>query len=53
MKSEILSLLYPDYTRLLASSVSEMEPDWPNRLLEVRARKPYHCKTLHPANVSL
>lgn len=53
MKSEILSLLYPDYTRLPLSSVSEMDPNWPTRLLEVPARELYHCKTLHPAHVPL
>ena len=37
MKSEILSPPYPDYTKLLLSSVPEMDPDWLTGLLEQRA----------------
>ncbi len=36
MKSEILSPPYPDYTKLLLSSVPEMDPDWLTGLLEER-----------------
>ncbi|MDH3221017.1 MAG: ABC transporter ATP-binding protein [Gammaproteobacteria bacterium] len=39
MKSEILSPPYPDYTKLLLSSVPEMDPDWLTGLLEQRARE--------------
>ena len=39
MKSEILSPPYPDYTKLLLSSVPEMDPDWLTGLLEERARE--------------
>ena len=38
MKSEILSPPYPDYTKLLLSSVPEMDPDWLTGLLEERSR---------------
>ena len=37
MKSEILSPPYPDYTKLLLSSVPEMDPDWLTGLLKERA----------------
>jgi peptide/nickel transport system ATP-binding protein len=37
MKSEILSPPYPDYTKLLLSSVPEMDPDWLTELLKERA----------------
>ena len=36
MKSEILSPPYPDYTKLLLSSVPEMDPDWLSNLLAQR-----------------
>jgi peptide/nickel transport system ATP-binding protein len=36
MKSEILSPPYPDYTKLLLSSVPEMDPDWLSGLLSER-----------------
>ncbi|WP_417434134.1 ABC transporter ATP-binding protein [Hoeflea sp.] len=36
LKSEILSPPYPDYTKLLLSSVPEMDPDWLTNLLEHR-----------------
>ena len=36
MKSEILSPPYPDYTKLLLSSVPEMDPDWLTNLLNER-----------------
>lgn len=36
LKSEILTPPYPDYTRLLLSSVPEMDPDWLTRLLAER-----------------
>ncbi len=39
MKSEILSPPFPDYTRLLLSSVPEMDPDWLTGLLEQRKRE--------------
>ncbi|MDH3634637.1 MAG: ABC transporter ATP-binding protein [Gammaproteobacteria bacterium] len=39
MKSEILSPPYPDYTKLLLSSVPEMDPDWLTGLLDERARE--------------
>jgi len=39
MKSEILSPPFPDYTKLLLSSVPEMDPDWLSGLLEERARE--------------
>ena len=39
MKSEILSPPYPDYTRLLLSSVPEMDPDWLTGLLKQRAQE--------------
>jgi peptide/nickel transport system ATP-binding protein len=39
MKSEILEPPYPDYTKLLLSSVPEMDPDWLTGLLEQRARE--------------
>lgn len=35
-KSEILSPPYPEYTKLLLSSVPEMDPDWLSDLLEQR-----------------
>ncbi|MCP4432010.1 MAG: ABC transporter ATP-binding protein [Gammaproteobacteria bacterium] len=37
MKSEILSPPFPDYTKLLLSSVPEMDPDWLTGLLKERA----------------
>jgi len=37
MKSEILEPPYPDYTKLLLSSVPEMDPDWLTGLLRERA----------------
>ncbi len=37
MKSEILSPPFPDYTKLLLSSVPEMDPDWLSGLLKERA----------------
>jgi peptide/nickel transport system ATP-binding protein len=37
MKSEILAPPYPDYTKLLLSSVPEMDPDWLTALLKERA----------------
>ena len=37
MKSEILAPPYPDYTKLLLSSVPEMDPDWLSGLLKERA----------------
>ena len=37
MKSEILEPPYPDYTKLLLSSVPEMDPDWLTGLLKERA----------------
>ena len=37
MKSEILSPPYPEYTKLLLSSVPEMDPDWLTGLLKSRA----------------
>lgn len=37
MKSEILSPPYPEYTKLLLSSVPEMDPDWLTGLLKERA----------------
>ncbi len=36
MKSEILSPPFPDYTKLLLSSVPEMDPDWLSGLLKER-----------------
>ena len=36
MKSEILSPPFPDYTKLLLSSVPEMDPDWLTGLLKER-----------------
>ncbi len=39
MKSEILSPPFPDYTKLLLSSVPEMDPDWLSDLLETRERE--------------
>jgi peptide/nickel transport system ATP-binding protein len=39
MKSEILAPPYPDYTKLLLSSVPEMDPDWLTGLLEERERE--------------
>jgi len=39
MKSEILSPPYPEYTRLLLSSVPEMDPDWLTGLLKQRAQE--------------
>lgn len=38
MKSEILAPPYPDYTKLLLSSVPEMDPDWLTGLLKERAK---------------
>jgi peptide/nickel transport system ATP-binding protein len=37
MKSEILSPPYPEYTKLLLSSVPEMDPDWLTGLIKSRA----------------
>jgi len=37
MKSEILEPPYPEYTKLLLSSVPEMDPDWLTGLLKERA----------------
>ncbi|NCF36213.1 MAG: nickel ABC transporter ATP-binding protein NikE [Gammaproteobacteria bacterium] len=39
MKSEILSPPYPEYTKLLLSSVPEMDPDWLTGLLAERERE--------------
>lgn len=39
MKSEILSPPFPDYTKLLLSSVPEMDPDWLTGLLRDRAQE--------------
>ena len=39
MKSEILSPPFPDYTKLLLSSVPEMDPDWLTELLQQRAQE--------------
>jgi peptide/nickel transport system ATP-binding protein len=39
MKSEILSPPYPDYTKLLLSSVPEMDPDWLSGLLAEREKE--------------
>jgi len=39
MKSEILAPPYPEYTKLLLSSVPEMDPDWLTGLLEERKRE--------------
>ncbi len=39
MKSEILSPPFPDYTKLLLSSVPEMDPDWLSGLLKERAEQ--------------
>ena len=39
MKNEILSPPYPDYTKLLLSSVPEMDPDWLTGLLAERAKE--------------
>jgi peptide/nickel transport system ATP-binding protein len=39
MKSEILSPPYPEYTKLLLSSVPEMDPDWLTGLLKQRAQE--------------
>ncbi|MDH3537475.1 MAG: ABC transporter ATP-binding protein [Gammaproteobacteria bacterium] len=39
MKSEILSPPYPDYTKLLLSSVPEMDPDWLTGLLAQREKE--------------
>ena len=36
-KSEILTPPHPDYTKLLLSSVPEMDPDWLTGLMEDRA----------------
>jgi peptide/nickel transport system ATP-binding protein len=44
MKSEILSPPYPDYTKLLLSSVPEMDPDWLTGLLAEREKE----KTIAP-----
>ena len=44
MKSEILSPPYPDYTKLLLSSVPEMDPDWLTGLLAEREKE----KTIVP-----
>jgi len=39
MKSEILSAPFPDYTKLLLSSVPEMDPDWLTGLLAEREKE--------------
>ncbi|MBT8436335.1 MAG: ATP-binding cassette domain-containing protein, partial [Gammaproteobacteria bacterium] len=39
MKSEILAPPYPEYTKLLLSSVPEMDPDWLTGLLDERERE--------------
>jgi peptide/nickel transport system ATP-binding protein len=39
MKSEILAPPYPDYTKLLLSSVPEMDPDWLTGLLREREKE--------------
>ncbi len=39
MKSEILSPPFPDYTKLLLSSVPEMDPDWLTELLKQRSEE--------------
>ena len=39
MKSEILSPPFPDYTKLLLSSVPEMDPDWLTGLLAKRSEE--------------
>ena len=39
MKSEILSPPFPEYTKLLLSSVPEMDPDWLTGLLKDRAQE--------------
>jgi peptide/nickel transport system ATP-binding protein len=36
LKSEILAPPFPDYTKLLLSSVPEMDPDWLTNLLDAR-----------------
>ncbi len=38
LKSEILSPPHPDYTRLLLSSVPEMDPDWLTKISEARKK---------------
>jgi peptide/nickel transport system ATP-binding protein len=40
MKSEVLTPPHPEYTRLLLSSVPEMDPDWLDRLLADRTGEP-------------
>ncbi|MFV0515345.1 MAG: ABC transporter ATP-binding protein [Jhaorihella sp.] len=40
MKSEVMAPPYPDYTRLLLSSVPEMDPDWLSNLLAERGERP-------------
>ena len=37
LKSDILSPPWPDYTKLLLSSVPEMDPDWLSNILKERA----------------
>ena len=37
LKDDILSPPYPDYTKLLLSSVPEMDPDWLDRLAASKA----------------
>ena len=37
LKSKIFSPPHPDYTKLLLSSVPEMDPDWLTNLLKKRA----------------
>ncbi len=50
MKSEILEPPYPDYTKLLLSSVPEMNPDWLTDLLKQRAAEEGgRTKTREPA----
>lgn len=40
LKTEIMEPPYPDYTKLLLSSVPEMDPDWLTRLAEDRVSTP-------------
>ena len=39
LKSKIFSPPYPNYTKLLLSSVPEMDPDWLTKLLKKRTNK--------------
>ena len=36
LKSEVLQPPYPDYTKLLLSSVPEMDPNWLDKFVEAR-----------------